>query len=112
MMAVMGMLPMVAALVGASSPVIGFVVHLGISATIGAPLGVAAVRWTETRAGTLALSIANGVLWWALGALLLMPIGLGMPERILTIGVPQGISLVGHLVFGVVSGLAFNRIWR
>lgn len=112
MMAVMGMLPMVAALVGASSPVIGFVVHLGISAVIGAPFGVAAVRWTGSRSGTLALSVGNGLLWWGLGALLLMPLGLGMPEKMLTIGLPQLMSLAGHGIFGVASGLAFHRIWR
>lgn len=112
MMAVMGMLPMVAALVGSSSAGVGLGVHLLISALIGAPFGVAAMLMTEGKRGTLLLGTANGVLWWGLGALILMPLGLGMPENVSAIGPPQMMSLVGHLVFGVVSGIAFHKIWR
>ena len=112
MMAVMGMLPMVAALVGSSIAGIGLGVHLVISALIGAPFGVVAMMATKSARGTLLLGVVNGVLWWALGALILMPLGLGMPENVLAIGPPQIMSLVGHLVFGAVSGITFHKIWR
>jgi len=112
MMAVMGMLPMVAALVGSSMAGVGLGVHLVISALIGAPFGVVAMKATQSARGTLLLGVANGVLWWGLGALILMPLGLGMPENVFAIGPPQLMSLVGHLVFGAVSGIAFHKIWR
>jgi len=112
MMAVMGMLPMVAALIGSSSAGVGLGVHLLISTLIGVPFGVVAMLTTKSARGTLLAGIANGVLWWGLGALILMPLGLGMPENVFAIGPPQMMSLLGHLVFGVASGLAFHKIWR
>jgi uncharacterized membrane protein YagU involved in acid resistance len=48
-----------------------------------------------------------GVVWWVLGALILMPLMLGMTQMILAIGGPQWMSLLGHIVYGVVTGLLF-----
>jgi hypothetical protein len=36
-----------------------------------------------------------------------MPLFLGMTQMILVIGGAQWMSLIGHLVYGVVTGLAF-----
>jgi hypothetical protein len=51
----------------------------------------------------------NGVIWWVLGALALMPIGLGMANMVLQIGTAQWLSLMGHLIYGIVTGLLF--VW-
>jgi hypothetical protein len=42
-----------------------------------------------------------------LGALILMPLMLGMSAMVLQIGGDQWMSLIGHLIYGVVTGLAF-----
>jgi hypothetical protein len=52
------------------------------------------------------------VIWWILGALLLMPLMLGMREMVLVIGGAQWMSLVGHLLYGVVTGLVFIPLAR
>ncbi len=109
MMGMMGMLPMVAALVGSSSAVLGFVVHMGISTFIGATFGLAVQRLPARRGVYLAAGVLNGLVWWVLGALVLMPLALGMPEMVLTLGPTQGMSLVGHLIFGLVAALLFIR---
>jgi len=56
-----------------------------------------------------------GFVWWILGALILMPVFLGMPAfaplqmppmRMVAMG-----SLIGHLIFGVVMGFVFARLY-
>ena len=107
MMAVMGMLPMVAMLVKSQSPVVGFIVHMVISAGIGGVYGLAASRLPKTIVTGIVAGAINGVIWWVLGALILMPLMLGMGEMVLKIGGDQWLSLMGHVIFGVVTGLLF-----
>lgn len=107
MMAMMGMLPMVAMLAGSQDPVIGFVVHLAISAAIGGAYGLAAGRMPQNALTGVVAGAANGVIWWVLGALVAMPLLLGMSNMVFQIGEAQWMSLVGHIIYGVVTGLLF-----
>lgn len=107
MMAMMGMLPMVAMLVGSQDPVIGFVVHMAISAFIGAVYGLAAGRLPQSALTGVVAGAINGVIWWVLGALIAMPLMLGMGNMVLQIGNAQWMSLIGHVIYGVVAGLIF-----
>ncbi|MCH7638874.1 MAG: hypothetical protein IH855_05365 [Bacteroidetes bacterium] len=111
MMGMMGMLPMVAGMVGSSSALIGLILHLGISAFIGASYGLVASRLPARTSVHVTAGMANGVVWWVLGALIMMPLALGMNEMVLTIGQPQVMSLIGHLVFGLVTAYVFNRLY-
>lgn len=107
MMAMMGMLPMVGMLVGVENAIVGFVVHLIISAIIGAIFGIIAIRLSPSWGPMLVAGAVYGVIWWVLGALILMPLMLGMTQMILAIGGPQWMSLLGHILYGVVTGLLF-----
>jgi len=51
--------------------------------------------------------IAYGAIWWVLGALIMMPLMLGMNQMVLVIGTDQWLSLAGHMVNGVVTALVF-----
>lgn len=102
MMQMMGMIPMVAMLVGSKSPAVGWVVHLAISAVIGAGYGLVAARLTGSLATHLAAGAGYGALWWILGPLLLMPARLGMPTLSFSTAVWR--SLAGHLIFGLIVG--------
>ncbi|MFC7344763.1 hypothetical protein [Saccharopolyspora griseoalba] len=108
MMATTGMLPMVAMLVGSSSAGVGIVVHLAISAILGAGFGLVAPMnqfWPLAGAG-----LVYGAVWWVLGGLLLMPAGLGMP--VLQLGATAMQSLMGHLLYGIVTAAAFYLFRR
>lgn len=111
MMAMMGMLSMVAGLVGSESPVVGALVHMVISAAIGAFYGAALIlgRFTLSTGFAVISGMINGVIWWVLGALIMMPIGLGMANMVFQIGTAQWLSLMGHLIYGIVTGLLF--VW-
>ncbi|MBI5649777.1 MAG: hypothetical protein HZC40_04910 [Chloroflexi bacterium] len=112
MMAMGGMLPMVGMLVKQENAVVGFMVHLIISAFIGAVYGSVATRLPATWLAAIGGGAVNGVVWWILGALILMPLLLGMTQMIFVIGEMQWMSLMGHLVYGVITGALFNLISR
>lgn len=109
MMHTMGMIGMVAELVGSTSVAVGWGVHLVNSAIIGAIFGAAAPP-VGSWASAFGAGIVYGVVWWVLGALLIMPLWLGMPPFV--IGEMQWWSLVGHLMYGLVTGVAFYALTR
>ena len=107
MMGIMGMLPMVGMLVGVQNALVGLVVHLAISSFIGATFGFIA---TYLPSGWLAATLAGGaygIVWWVLGALIMMPLMLGMSHMVFVVGGPQWMSLMGHIIFGVIMGAMF-----
>lgn len=107
MMGMMGMLPMVGMLAGQESATIGFVVHMIISAFIGATFGAIATRLPAGWGPVVMAGAVYGIVWWVLGALILMPLMLGMSQMVLAIGGPQWMSLIGHVIYGLVTGALF-----
>ncbi len=112
MMGMMGMLPMVGMLVGQENAVVGFIVHMIISAFIGATFGVIVTRLPSGWATAIIGGGVYGVIWWVLGALILMPLMLGMTQMVFMIGGPQWMSLLGHVIYGVVTGILFVPLNR
>jgi hypothetical protein len=78
MMGMMGMLPIIGQMVGQPNVVAGFIVHLGISATIGASFAVLLGGVIRGLLGGIAQGLIYGTIWWLLGPLTLMPLFMGM----------------------------------
>jgi hypothetical protein len=115
LMAIQGMLPMVAALIGSDSAVVGFGVHLAISAGAGLLLGLAVAArpaLVATPLAAVATGALYGVAWWIVGALIAMPLLLGMGAMVMVIEQAQLMSLMGHIVFGVVAALVVHVATR
>jgi uncharacterized membrane protein YagU involved in acid resistance len=118
LMAMTGMLPTVAGLVGSENAVVGFGVHLVNSAVIGAIFGLLAWGFADKVWRTIGAGLAYGVVWWVLGALIVMPLWLGitmdstMRDMVLTVEADQWMSLVGHAIFGVTAALALIALRR
>ncbi|GAA5028054.1 DUF6789 family protein [Actinopolymorpha pittospori] len=55
----------------------------------------------------LAAGVAGGVVWWVLGALVIMPAWLGLNEMIFAINATALQSLVGHLIYGLILGVVY-----
>lgn len=106
-MATGGMLPMIANMVGSESVVVGFVLHMLISAVIGATYGIAAARLPQSLTVQVGAGFVYGLVWWVLGALIIMPLALGMGEMVLAVGEMQWMSFVGHGIFGILMGTIF-----
>jgi uncharacterized membrane protein YagU involved in acid resistance len=103
----MNMMEMVAMLVGAENVAVGWVVHLVIAAIFGALYALVLGPLTRSYGRAAGLGAVYGVILWVIGALLIMPLWLGMTVMVFVIGEDQLLSLVGHLVYGVVLGLVF-----
>lgn len=103
-----GMLPMIAGLVGSGSAVVGAIVHLAISAIIGATYGLLLGASADRYATGWWIGLVYGAAWWVLGPLLIMPVMLGMgPQLGMALTTDMLMSLVVHMLFGVVTGLAY-----
>lgn len=106
LMAMMGMLSTVAMMVGSSSAVVGAMVHLVISAGIGALFGLIAPHtgWV----GILIAGAVYGMVWWVLGPLVLMPAMMGMP--LFAINMTAIMSLMGHVIYGLVTATVLQPV--
>jgi uncharacterized membrane protein YagU involved in acid resistance len=110
MMAMQGMLPMVGMLIRQESAVVGFMVHMLISAFIGAVYGIVISRFDLSSRTAVLGGVVNGIVWWVLGALILMPLGLGMTDMIFAIGQMQWMSLLGHLIYGLITAFVYRSL--
>lgn len=111
----MPMMAMVAKVVRSDNIAVGWLYHLFNSAVLGALFGALLGSRVRHSVSGLGLGVVWGFVWWILGGLILMPLMLGMPAfaplqmppmRMVALG-----SLIGHLIFGMITGLAFARLY-
>ena len=113
LMGMMGMLPMVAMLIGSQDGTVGFIVHLVISAIIGAGFGLLLGGKVATPGQGALWGAVYGFIWWILGPLLIMPSLLGMgPQVGMAFAPAMLMSLIGHLVYGIAAGLTYPWLAR
>lgn len=110
MMATGGMYPMIASMLGMDNALVGFVLHLIISAVIGAIYGLALNDMVMEGPGMSAgVGGVYGIVWWVLGPLLIMPAVMGMP--LFQVQAMMG-SLFGHVMFGITMGVIYYLLGR
>jgi uncharacterized membrane protein YagU involved in acid resistance len=110
MMQAWGMMPMVAMLINSESVGVGWLVHLFNSALFGAIFAVLVGRWAATVLPAAVIGLVYGVVWWVLGALLIMPAWLGVHAMIFNLNTTAWRSLVGHLVYGLLLGVGYALV--
>jgi hypothetical protein len=108
LMQMAGMIPMVAMLVGSEAVAVGWLVHLAIAAFIGASFAVLFNRYAANVGASTAVGAGYGVVWWVLGALILMPARLGMDLFMFTTMAWQ--SLMGHVIYGLLLGAVYALV--
>ena len=108
------MMQMVANVVRSDNLAVGWIYHLFNSAVLGAIFGLLAGNHLGSYAIAVGGGAIYGLVWWVLGALILMPVFLGMaPFAPLTMVpmVPVALgSLVGHLIYGMILGGGYLAI--
>jgi uncharacterized membrane protein YagU involved in acid resistance len=108
-----GALPRVARLVGGTSSLLGFGVHLVISAIIGMNYGLLFRREAPDKGSGLAWGLLYGLVWWFLGPLTLYPVlsgdSLTWTTQAAGLAMP---SLIGHLMYGAATALVFIVLER
>src|SRR5260370_42280293 len=107
--------PLIAGLVGSSSPGLGKTLHFVIAVIIGATFGLLFQRDVRGYGSSLGWGLAYGIFWWFLGPLTLKPLLLGhAPDWSLAQGQELFGSLMGHIVYGLIVSLiypAFAEPW-
>jgi uncharacterized membrane protein YagU involved in acid resistance len=103
-----GFLPSVASLVGSTSALSGFIVHLLIAIFIGMSYGLLFQRQSFDPGSALGWGISYGFLWWLLGSLTLLPVFLGgAPQWSLEAATAAFPALIGHIAYGAGLGITF-----
>ena len=104
-----GMLDMVGGMIGADA-FIGFILHIIISAVIGALYTGLFTEYVKMENPLLNIAVGGlvyGVIWWILGGLIIMPAIAGGDMLQISLTDP---SLFGHILFG--HALAFAVVVR
>ena len=108
----MPMMAMVAKVVRSDSVAMGWACHLFNSAVIGGLFGALLGAWVRGYGSAVKLGAIYGMVWWVLGALILMPVLLGMPAfaslRMAPMRPIAAASLMGHVLFGMILGAGFQ----
>jgi len=102
----------IAAIVGGSSPWLGFVVHLLISVMVGVSYGLLFQRESPNLASGIAWGLCYGVIGWFIGPLTLLPASQGAPLWTQAQAREQFPSLVGQLIYGAIAATAFWALER
>ena len=106
-----GFFPSVASLVGITSAVAGFLVHLGIAVLVGTSYGVLFHRQSHDIGSALGWGLSYGFFWSILGPLTLMPIFLGGTPQWSAAAVSATFpNLIGHLAYGAGLGVIFHLL--
>lgn len=112
-MAQNGVLAAIAGMMGSGSSLLGLVIHLIISAGIGASFGMLFSRLAESVATSTLWGLVYGFVWWFLGPLTMMPVMMGMgPQWTASMVAATIPSLIWHLVFGGILGIAYEALRR
>ncbi len=103
-----GLLPVIAELVGATSALTGVFVHLVIANLIGASYGLLFRQQSYDVGSALGWGVSYGFVWWIMGALTLMPMFLGSePQWTVEAAGQLFPSLIGHLAYGAALGVVY-----
>ncbi|MEP6586507.1 MAG: hypothetical protein ABJB70_07250 [Candidatus Udaeobacter sp.] len=103
--------PLIAGLVGSSSPGLGKSLHFVFAIIIGATFGLLFQRDVRGYGSSLGWGLAYGIFWWFLGPLTLKPLLQGhAPDWSLAQGQELFGSLMGHIVYGLIVGVIYAAL--
>jgi uncharacterized membrane protein YagU involved in acid resistance len=107
--------PLIAGLVGSSSPSVGKSLHFLFAVIIGSTFGLLFQRDVRGYGSSAGWGLAYGIFWWFLGPLTLKSLlGAQRPDWSLAHGQELFGSLMGHIVYGLIVGViyaALDRLW-
>jgi uncharacterized membrane protein YagU involved in acid resistance len=106
-MAMMGILPKIAGMMGSDSAVVGFIIHMMISLIFGIVFTVLTemTRWNGILSG-----LVFGVVLWFLFPFILMPMMMGNSAMAFKFTNDSMMSLVGHMVYGIITGFIYTKM--
>jgi hypothetical protein len=105
-MHMMGMIPMIASMMGSESVVVGWVIHMIISIIFGLGFGILALKTKNIYL----LGIIYGIILWIIGPLVIMPMMMGMGTNLTQAFTPDMLmSLMTHIVFSLILSFVYKK---
>jgi len=101
------MMPLIGKIIGQANVGGGWLYHIVNSAVIGALFGLVAGRLATSYGRGALVGAGYGMIWWVLGPLVLMPLLLGMPQMMFALDGNSILSLMGHVIFGGITGVGY-----
>jgi uncharacterized membrane protein YagU involved in acid resistance len=96
---------MISNMVGSKSAIVGFMVHLMISFIFGLTYAFFTALFKGNR---VTLGVIYGVVLWFVFPFIFMPLMMGMPAFSITSS--SMMSLMGHIIYGLVTGVVYQAI--
>jgi hypothetical protein len=107
--------PLLAGLGEIHSRSVTVLLHFGIAIVIGSTFGLLFQRDVRSYGSCMGWGLVYAIFWWFLGPLTLWPIAAGVkPDWSADQGAVLFGSLVGHILYGLIVGVAYatvDRIW-
>ena len=110
MMGMMGMLTMIAGMMGSDSAVVGFIIHIMISIIFGLGFAFIPARFTTSFGLAAVAGVIYGIILWVVGPLIIMPLMMG--GAVFTIGKATMMSLMGHIIYAVITVIVAVLVLR
>lgn len=107
MMQMMGIMAMLAMMMGSKSDLVGWMIHLMISAIFGLAYGLIGYKISSKWA---VAGLVFGMILWVFGPLFMMPVMAGMTP--FAFDSNTWISLMGHMIYGLITAWTFSRLTR
>lgn len=105
-MHMMGMIPMIASMMGSESVVVGWIIHMIISLIFGLGFGVMALK----SKSIYLLGIIYGIILWVIGPLVIMPMMMGMGTNLMQAFTPDMLmSLMTHIGFALILSFVYKK---
>jgi hypothetical protein len=110
--------PLVAAMMGSDSVVVGEALHYVIGTIIGLTFGLLFQRDIQGAGSALVWGMNYGLVWWIVGPMTLLPWFLGFqthPDWSPSAGRAAFSALAAHLLYGALVGLFYalvNKLWN
>jgi uncharacterized membrane protein YagU involved in acid resistance len=110
MMQAGGRMAMLGSMLGVESAGLGWVIHLVMSVVFGVVYGLALMAISTRLGANLGLGLAYGAVIWVLGPLMVMPMMMG--GAVLAVDQEALMSLVGHVIWGALTGALAVAVHR
>lgn len=102
MMQMMGLMTDLSDMIGMESVAVGWIIHLMMSVLFGVVYGAVLMAASVKLGANLGLGAVYGIAIWIMGPLLIMPMMMG--DDVLAIDTDTLMMLMGHVIWGVLTG--------
>jgi hypothetical protein len=112
----MRIIEMIGLIAGSPSASLGWILHMIVSATVGAGFGVLFGARIHSLIASVLLGAIYAIGVWAIGYMFILPVLVGLPPfaQVIFDGMRMAalVGLTGHVLYGALTGALFRVLYR